>query len=194
MAAFNVRMKEEDKLVLDDITKKAGMSQTEFMKHVVQLYQNLGMAGIGLAGQTIKPTSLNPEQTAILENAVAITGGSIEDFMIDASIARAEQVVKLSTYSSEELKNIPNSASIRINSAVLELIERNKKAVEWYEKTELTQGKVFEATGSNRAAIRKYFAENEKMIREHNQSLKLQPNHNTKAAVYLLQLEKSKNA
>jgi hypothetical protein len=192
-AAFNVRLSKKDKEILDVVISKAGLSQAGFLKHCIQLYETGGMAALGFEGQTIKPNTLNPEQTAVLEQAVAITGGSIEDFMIDASMSRAEQVTKLSSYTTEELKKVPNSANIKIHRAVVDLIEKNKLAKEWYEKVEVTQGKIFEATGSNRAAIRKYFAENVAMIEEHNKGLNIEPNHNTKAAVHLLQMAKKAN-
>jgi hypothetical protein len=190
MANFNVRLSENEKRDLDNLIGKSNLSQAQFMKHIITLYQTGGMSALGFEGQTIKPTTLNPVQIAKLESAIAITGSSIEDFMLDASLAKAELVTKMSGYTSEELKKVPNSASIKIHRAVADLIESNKKAVEWYEKVEVTQGKVFEATGSNRAAIRKYFEENNTLITEHNHSLKLEPSHNTKAAVYLLQLAK----
>jgi hypothetical protein len=190
MAAFNVRLTEADKLSLDIIVKNAGMTQAEFLRHIIHLYETLGMGGLGLGGNDIKPNTLNPSQISTLEKAVSITGGTIEHFMIDASMAKAETVLKLSTYTDEELKKVPNSANVRINSAVLELMDANKKAVDWYEKVEVTQGRIAEITGSNRGAIRKYFAENQGMIKAHNDSLGLYPNHNTKAAVHLLQQRK----
>lgn len=187
MAAFNVRLTEQDKLSLDVIVKNAGMTQAEFLRHIVYLHATLGMGAFGLGDSHIKPKTLNPNQISTLEKAVAITGGTVEDFIIDASMAKAENVIKLSTYSNEELKKVPNSANVRIHSAVLELIERNNKATQWYEKTEITQGRIAELTGSNRGAIRKYFSENAGMIKAHNDKLGLLPSHNTKAAVHLLQ-------
>lgn len=188
--AMNIRVSPDTKQVLDDLVAKAGIKQTALLEQVAKLYQVGGLSALGF-GVEIDKSGLNPEQTDLLNQAVAITGGSVQDFMFTAALSKAEQVVKMSSMDNESLKNMPNSANMRIHAAVNEIIENNKTATDWFNKVELTQGVVFGQTGSNRSAIRKYFEDNTAMIEEHNAVMKFEKNHNTKAAVHWVMQRKT---
>lgn len=82
----------------------------------------------------------------------------------------------------EELKEKPfkGVASYRINQAVEMIINHNNAQGEKANKVCLTRGIIFKLTGSNRAAINKFFDDYHIMIDDHNQKHSLTDKDNRK--------------
>lgn len=106
-------------------------------------------------------------------------GLTVEKFIINAckkAIKQAEIVRE-------------NPADKRIDDYVQGIMETNLSAKNWYEKIEITQVKIADATGCNRPAITKYLAINADNLTEHyalcDIEIDKEHTHNRKVSRYL---------
>jgi len=173
--SISARVTISERESFDALLKDAGLKQNDLLKQLIQLYTVGGVAAIGLTGEKMPPVNagMTPEQHGVITKGVELSGGDFDSFMIDASVEKAEKLLKLSVTSPEDLKNTPNGAVIRIHNFVLETMEANKAAKDDYHKIGITQGLICKETGANRPAVKKYLLENVNLILKHHEMVNI---------------------
>lgn len=113
---------------------------------------------------------LSDDEYDIVKNALEIMDQDINRFLKNALMSRAVHEITLLH------KGV---AGMRISQAVQDMMKANAAATEWHEKVQITKGKIFDKTGSNRQTIARFFNENQRLIDEHHKQMGItDPLHN----------------
>lgn len=169
----------EEKALLDRLTKKLKMSQGEVVGYLLRSYNQLSNREPVLSIESFCLSTLEQQE---VENALINSDSQIDEVAKDGLLQRsrylnsiADRQAELESMSEAEQKNatFKGAANYRIEQAIETIMTHNNNQSEKSLKVCLTKGIVFKLTGSNRQTINKYFDEHHTMISDHNQKHRL---------------------
>ena len=177
---------DEDKVLLDRLTKKTGKNQGDLIGYLLRSYEQLSDRQSVLS---LEAFNLSGEQQLEVENALTNSNSQLDEVARDGLLQRsrylnsiADKQANLESMSDEEMKTATYKgvASYRIEQAIETIMNHNNNQSEKSQKVCITKGMVFKLTGSNRQTINKYFDEHEVMISDHNNKHELTDADNRK--------------
>ena len=177
---------DEDKALLDDLTKKAGKSQGELLGLLIRNYQNISKDDSGIS---LEAFNLSDSEQREVKNALVNSDSQLDIVARDGLLQRsrylnsiADKQAQLESMSDEQMQKatFKGAANFRIEQAINTIIEHNNCQTEKSNKVCITKGIVFKLTGSNRQTINKWFTQHETMIDDHNQKHSLTDADNRK--------------
>ena len=177
---------DEDKALLDLLTKKTDKNQGELISYLLRSYEQLGDRESVLS---LEAFNLSGKEQQEVENALINSDSQLDVVARDGLLQRsrylnsiADKQAKLESMSDEEMQKatFKGAANFRIEQAISTITDHNNNQSEKSQKVCITKGIVFKLTGSNRQTINKYFDEHEVMISDHNQKHSLTDGDNRK--------------
>ena len=165
---------DEEKDLLDRLTKKLNKSQGELIGELIRSYQNLSNRDSVIS---LEAFNLSGTEQREVENALTNSDSQLDVVARDGLLQRsrylnsiADKQAQLESMSDEEMQKatFKGAANFRIEQAISTIMNHNNAQGEKSRKVCLTKGIVFKLTGSNRQTINKYFDEHEVMISDHN--------------------------
>ena len=177
---------DEEKQLLDRLTKKLNQSQGELIGLLIRSYENLSNRDSVIS---IEAFDLSSEEQQEVENALINSDSQLDVVARDGLLQRsrylnsiADKQAQLESMSDEEMQKatFKGAAKYRIEQAIEKIMNHNDSQPEIQNKVCLTKGIVFKLTGSNRQTINKYFADHEVMIDDHNGKHELTDKDNRK--------------
>ena len=100
---------------------------------------------------------------------------NFESVIVSGALTYADKLIA----AGGENKSTPDQ---KINDFVNALMAKNDTAVEWFDKTEITQGLIASETGCNRANIKNYLAANRARLDDHHAKNEIEPDHNRRVS------------
>lgn len=122
----------------------------------------------------------NEKTRAQVQAAADKLGVTFEYILIAGALKYALQAINTDD------EKILSSTDMKIRTFVEDLMKKNEKAKNWYEKIEITQGLIAKELKSNRENIKRYIAANEKTLADHHAKCEIEPDHNRKVYNYNL--------
>ena len=122
------------------------------------------------------------EQSELIYKAAEKSGMSFDAIVKNGALQFAEKILN----SEDEIRG----ADGRVHRLVQLMMDQNNQSEHWYEKTEITQGKVVEFAEQtegktiSRSPVKRYLSANEKMIQDHHKQNGIEPDHNRKVFNY----------
>ena len=177
---------DEDKQLLDRLTKKSKKNQGELIGYLLRSYDQLSDLDSVIS---LEAFNLSGEEKREVENALTNSDSQIDEVARDGLLQRsrylnsiADKQAQLESMSDEEMQKatFKGAANYRIEQAIETIVNHNSNESEKSRKVCLTKGIVFKLTGSNRQTINKYFDEHEVMISDHNHKHELTDASNRK--------------
>ena len=177
---------DEEKALLDELTKQLGKSQGDLIGLLIRSYQNISHRDSVIS---IEAFDLSDEQQHEVENALTNSGSQLDVVARDGLLQRsrylnsiADKQAQLESMSDEEMQKatFKGAAYFRIEQAINTIIEHNNSQTEKKDKVCITKGIIFKLTGSNRQTINKWFTQHQIMIDDHNQKHSLTNSDNRK--------------
>ena len=165
---------DEDKVLLDRLTKDLKMNQGEVIGYLLRSYNQLSNREPVLS---LESFNLSGSEQQEVENALINSDSQIDEVARDGILQRsrylnsiADKQAQLESMSDEEMQRatFKGAANYRIEQAIETIINHNNNQSQKSQKVCLTKGIIFKLTGSNRQTINKYFDEHEVMISDHN--------------------------
>ena len=165
---------DEDKQLLDRLTKKSKKNQGELIGYLLRSYDQLSNRESVLS---LESFNLSGSEQTEVENALINSDSQLDEVARDGLLQRsrylnsvADKQAQLESMSEEELNNatFKGAANYRIEQAIETIMNYNDNQPEKSQKLCITKGMVFKITGSNRQTINKYFDTHEVMISDHN--------------------------
>lgn len=165
---------DEEKDLLDRLTKKLNKSQGELIGELIRSYQNLSNRDSVIS---LEAFNLSGTEQREVENALTNSDSQLDVVARDGLLQRsrylnsiADKQAQLESMSDEEMQKatFKGAANFRIEQAISTIMNHNNNQSEKSRKVCLTKGIVFKLTGSNRQTINKYFDDHEVMISDHN--------------------------
>ena len=173
---------DEDKKLLDKLTKESNKNQGELIGYLLRSYDQLSNRKPVIS---LEAFNLSGSEQLEVENALTNSNSQLDEVARDGLLQRsrylnsiANNQAKLESMTLESYKNLSEkdknkvtfkgAANHRIEQAIEILINHNNNQSEKSQKVCITKGMVFRLTGSNRQTISKYFNEHEVMISDHN--------------------------
>ena len=165
---------DEDKVLLDRLTKDLKMNQGEVIGYLLRSYNQLSNREPVLS---LESFNLSGSEQQEVENALINSDSQIDEVARDGILQRsrylnsiADKRAQLESMSDEEMQRatFKAAANYRIEQAIETIINHNNNQSQKSQKVCLTKGIIFKLTGSNRQTINKYFDEHEVMISDHN--------------------------
>lgn len=186
---------DEEKELLDRLTKKLNKSQGELIGLLLRNYKD--KSDLEKDNKTtnrdprisIEAFNLSGEEQREVENALVNSNSQLEVVAKDGLLQRsrylnsiADKQAQLESMSDEEMQKatFKGAANFRIEQAIQTIMDHNNAQPEKQNKVCLTKGIVFKLTGSNRQTINKYFDDHEVMISDHNSKHELSDRDNRK--------------
>ena len=177
---------DEDKVLLDRLTKYTNKNQGELIGYLLRSYDKLVNPENVLS---LESFNLSGSEQREVENALTNSDSQIDEVARDGLLQRsrylnsiADKQAQLESMSDEEMKTatFKGAAQYRIEQAIETIMNHNNNQSEKSQKVCITRGIVFKLTGSNRQTINKYFDEHDVMISDHNQKHSLTDADNRK--------------
>lgn len=177
---------DEDKELLDRLTKDLKMNQGEVIGYLLRSYNQLSNRQPVLS---LESFNLSGSEQQEVENALVNSDSQIDEVARDGILQRsrylnsiADKQAQFESMSESEMKTatFKGAANYRIEQAIETIINHNNNQSEKSRKVCLTKGIIFKLTGSNRQTINKYFDEHEVMISDHNHKHSLTDSDNRK--------------
>ena len=177
---------DEEKQLLDRLTKKLNKSQGELIGELIRSYQNISNRDSVIS---LEAFNLSGEQQQEVENALINSDSQLDEVARDGLLQRsrylnsiADKQAQFESMNEEEMKTatFKGAANYRIEQAIQRIIDHNNNESEKSRKVCLTKGIIFKLTGSNRQTINKYFDDHEVMISDHNNKHSLTDSDNRK--------------
>lgn len=177
---------DEEKQLLDHLTKKLNKSQGELIGELIRNYQYVNES---VGAISLKTFDLSGEEQREVENALTNSQSQLNEIAKDGLLQRsrylnsiAEKQASLESMSEEEMQKatFKGAANFRIEQAISTVMDHNNAQAEKSRKVCLTKGIIFKLTGSNRQTINKYFDDHQVMIGDHNQKHGLTDTDNRK--------------
>ena len=177
---------DEDKVLLDRLTKYTNKNQGELIGYLLRSYDKLVNPKNVLS---LESFNLSGSEQREVENALTNSDSQIDEVARDGLLQRsrylnsiADKQAQLESMSDEEMKTatFKGAAQYRIEQAIETIMNHNNNQSEKSQKVCITRGIVFKLTGSNRQTINKYFDEHDVMISDHNQKHSLTDADNRK--------------
>ena len=176
----------EDKALLDRLTKKTNKNQGDLIGYLLRSYEQLSDRKSVLS---LEAFNLSGSEQQEVENALTNSDSQLDVVARDGLLQRsrylnsvADKQSQFESMSEDEMKNatFKGAANYRIEQAVKTIMEHNQNQSEKQRKVCLTKGIIFKLTGSNRQTINKYFDEHSEMIGTHNRNNSLTDADNRK--------------
>lgn len=164
----------EEKELLDRLTKKLKKSQGELIGELIRSYQNISNRDAVIS---LEAFDLSGTEQREVENALTNSDSQLDVVARDGLLQRsrylnsiADKQAQLESMSEEQMQKatFKGAANFRIEQAISTIMNHNNAQSEKSRKVCITKGMVFKLTGSNRQTINKYFDEHEVMISDHN--------------------------
>jgi hypothetical protein len=183
----------EEKVILDKLTKDLKMSQGEVIGYLLRSYNQLSNREQVLS---LESFNLSGSEQREVENALTNSDSQLDEVARDGLLQRsrylnsiADKQAELESMTDEEMKKatFKGAASFKIEQAVNTIISHNNNQPEKSDKICLTKGIIFKLTGSNRQTINKWFAQHQIMIDDHNQKHSLTDANNRKGKGFSFQ-------
>lgn len=177
---------DEDKQLLDRLTKKSKKNQGELIAYLLRSYDQLSNRESVLS---LESFNLSGSEQREVENALTNSDSQLDEVARDGLLQRsrylnsiADKQSQLESMSESEMKTatFKGAANFRIEQAIETIMNHNNSQSEKSRKVCLTKGIVFKLTGSNRQTINKYFDEHEVWISDHNHKHSLTDSDNRK--------------
>ena len=177
---------DDDKVLLDRLTKKLKMNQGELIGYLLKSYNQLSDHESVLA---LEGFNLSGSEQREVENALINSDSQLDEVARDGLLQRsrylnsiADKQAQLESMTDEEMQKatFKGAANFKIEQAINTIIEHNNSQSEKSDKVCITKGIVFKLTGSNRQTINKWFAQHKTMIDDHNQKHSLSNADNRK--------------
>ena len=177
---------DDDKALLDRLTKDLKMNQGEVIGYLLRSYEQLNNRESVLS---LKAFNLSGSEQQEVKNALINSDSQLTEVARDGLLQRsrylnsiADKQAQLESMSDEEIRSstFKGAANFKIEQAINTIIEHNNSQTEKSDKVCITKGIIFKLTGSNRQTINKWFADHEVMICDHNQKHSLTDTHNRK--------------
>ena len=165
---------DEDKVLLDRLTKKTNKNQGELIGYLLRSYEQLSNRDPVIS---LEAFNLSGSEQQEVENALTNSDSQLDVVARDGLLQRsrylnsvADKQAQFESMSESEMKSatFKGAANYRIEQAIETIMNHNNNQSEKSRKVCLTKGIVFKLTGSNRQTINKYFDEHEVMISDHN--------------------------
>ena len=165
---------DEDKALLDRLTKKTNKNQGDLIGDSLRRYEQLSDRQSVLS---LEAFNLSGSEQQEVENALTNSDSQLDEVARDGLLQRsrylnsiAEKQDRFELMDEEEIKTatFKGAANYRIEQAIKAIMDHNNNQSEKSQKVCLTKGMIFKLTGSNRQTINKYFDEHEVMISDHN--------------------------
>lgn len=165
---------DEDKVLLDRLTKDLKMNQGEVIGYLLRSYNQLSNPESILS---LEAFNLSGSEQLEVENALVNSDSQLDEVARDGILQRsrylnsvADKQGQFESMSDKELANATykGAANYRIQQAIETIMNHNNDQSQKSRKVCLTKGMIFKLTGSNRQTINKYFDEHEVMISDHN--------------------------
>lgn len=177
---------DDDKVLLDRLTKKLKMNQGELIGYLLKSYNQLSNRDSVLA---LEGFNLSGSEQREVENALINSDSQLDEVARDGLLQRsrylnsiADRQAQLESMSDEEMQKatFKGAANYRIEQAIEMVMNHNNNESEKSRKVCLTKGIIFKLTGSNRQTINKWFDQYSIMIDDHNQKHSLTDADNRK--------------
>ena len=177
---------DDDKVLLDRLTKKLKMNQGELIGYLLKSYSQLSDRESVLA---LEGFNLSGSEQREVENALINSDSQLDEVARDGLLQRsrylnsiADKQAQLESMTDEEMQKatFKGAANFKIEQAINTIIDHNNSQSEKSDKVCITKGIAFKLTGSNRQTINKWFAQHETMIDDHNQKHSLTDADNRK--------------
>lgn len=177
---------DEEKKLLDHLTKKLKKSQGELIGELIRNYQSISdrplnpdNSGLGNGDVVISLSAFNlsASEEGEVKNALTNSECQLEEVARDGLLQRsrylnsiAEKQASLESMTEEQMQKatFKGAANFRIEQAISTVMDHNNAQAEKSRKVCLTKGIIFKLTGSNRQTINKYFDNHQVMIGDHN--------------------------
>ncbi|AFZ38401.1 hypothetical protein Sta7437_4981 (plasmid) [Stanieria cyanosphaera PCC 7437] len=165
---------EDEKAILDQLTKDLNMSQGEVIGYLLKNYSQLETNKSSLSLESFSLSNL--EETEV-KKALTNSEMQLDEVAKDGLLQRsrylnsiADKQAQLESMTEEQMQKatFKGAANFKIEQAINTIIEHNNAQSEKSDKVCITKGIIFKLTGSNRQSINKWFAEHELMISDHN--------------------------
>ena len=165
---------DEDKVLLDRLTKKSEKSQGDLIGYLLRSYEQLSDRESVLS---LEAFNLSGSEQQEVENALTNSDSQLDEVARDGLLQRsrylnsiADKQAQLESMSEEQMQKatFKGAANFRIEQAISTIMNHNDAQSEKSRQVCITKGMVFKLTGSNRQTINKYFDEHEVMISDHN--------------------------
>ena len=165
----------DDKALLDRLTKDLKMNQGEVIGYLLRSYEQLSNRESVLS---IEGFNLSGSEQQEVENALVNSDSQLDEVARDGLLQRsrylnsiADKQAQLESMSDEEMRSctFKGAANFKIEQAVNTITDHNNSQSSKSDKVCITKGIVFKLTGSNRQTINKWFDQHQTMIDDHNQ-------------------------
>ena len=176
----------DDKALLDRLTKDLKMNQGEVIGYLLRSYEQLSNREPVLSLETF---NLSGSEQQEVENALINSDSQLTEVARDGILQRsrylnsiADKQAQLESMSDEEMHSctFKGAANFKIEQAVNTITDHNNSQSSKSDKVCITKGIVFKLTGSNRQTINKWFDLHQTMIDDHNQKHSLTDADNRK--------------
>ena len=177
---------DDDKALLDRLTKDLKMNQGEVIGYLLRSYEQLSNREPVLSLETF---NLSGSEQQEVENALINSDSQLTEVARDGILQRsrylnsiADKQAQLESMSDEEMQKatFKGAANFKIEQAVNTITDHNNSQSSKSDKVCITKGIVFKLTGSNRQTINKWFDLHQTMIDDHNQKHSLTDADNRK--------------
>ena len=165
---------DEDKALLDRLTKKTDKNQGELISYLLRSYEQLSDRQPVIS---LEAFNLSGKELQEVENALTNSDSQLDEVARDGLLQRsrylnsiADKQAQFESMTDEQMQKatFKGAANYRIEQATATIMDHNNNQSEKSQKVCITKGMVFKLTGSNRQTINKYFDEHEVMISDHN--------------------------
>ena len=176
----------DDKALLDRLTKDLKMNQGEVIGYLLRSYEQLSNREPVLS---LEGFNLSGSEQQEVENALTNSDSQLDEVARDGLLQRsrylnsiADKQAQLESMTNEEMQKatFKGAANFKIEQAVNTITSHNNSQSEKSDKVCITKGIVFKLTGSNRQTINKWFDQHQTMIDDHNQKHSLTDADNRK--------------
>ena len=177
---------DEDKALLDRLTKKTKKNQGDLISYLLRSYEQLSDREPVIS---LEAFNLSGSEQQEVKNALTNSESQLDIVAKDGLLQRsrylnsiADKQAQFDSMSEEEMQKatFKGAAKYRIEQAIETIRDHNNNQSEKSQKVCITKGMVFKLTGSNRQTINKYFDEHEVMISDHNNKHELTDADNRK--------------
>ena len=177
---------DDDKALLDRLTKDLKMNQGEVIGYLLRSYEQLNNRESVLS---LKAFNLSGSEQQEVKNALINSDSQLTEVARDGLLQRsrylnsiADKQAQLESMSDEEMRSctFKGAANFKIEQAINTITDHNNSQSSKSDKVCITKGIVFKLTGSNRQTINKWFAQHQTMIDDHNQKHSLSNADNRK--------------
>lgn len=186
MKKLGCSITDEEKAILDTLTKKLKQNQGEVIGYLLRSYNQLSNREPVLS---LESFNLSGNEQLEVENALTNSDSQLDEVARDGLLQRsrylnsvADKQAQLESMTDEEMKKatFKGAADFKIEQAIKNIMNHNDNQSEKARKVCITKGIIFKFTGSNRQTINKWFDQHSTMIDDHNQKHSLTDADNRK--------------